>query len=129
MGTSWGNDGGNGFDEVRKDLRKEFESWRLRIAEPIHQRFIKVENDFIKSGGIKEKTEILAGTRNRQSIPQAAVRYQDMRHIAGFPSVPTARKATGSTVPVEQYNRLVDDMNKLYAAIGSLASVIGSKTR
>ena len=115
-------------DDVASGLRAEFERWRLGIAEPIHQRFLKVERDINSAGGIKETTEILAGKRNRQSIPKSAVRYQDLRHLDGFPSVPTAKKVSGDTVPVEQYNRLVDDMNRLYAAIGSVASIVGKKS-
>jgi len=106
---------------------KQFQSWVATDANPAYQRLVKAEQNIASLQKLTEKVDVLNGTRNQQSLPQGAVRYQDMRFIADLPSIPTAKKAAGATVTADEYNRLVDDMRTLYAAIGSLASLIHQK--
>ena len=76
---------------------------------------------------LNEKINVLAGSHNARSAHMAAVRFNDLRHLKGIPTVAKARKATGETVPAEQYNRLVDDVNLLYGALGALAAIVNAK--
>ena len=81
--------------------------------------------DTLLNGKVLEKVQILDGTRNLQSKPKAAVRFEDLRFMKDLPSVPpTARKAAGATVSVEEYNRLVDDVTKLYNALGAVEMIV-----
>lgn len=107
-----------------QDPRIEFERWRERVAEPIHQRFIKVEQ---VTATMLEALQVLDGTRNTKSLPKSAVLFEDMRFLAKLPSVPKAKKATSAPISLDQYNRLVDDVALLYECLGSLASVISRK--
>lgn len=104
---------------------EEFDAWRRDEANPVYQRLVKVEN-LVGSGTstIAEKVAILDGTRNRQSLPRAAVRYEDLRYLNDLPSVPKAKKVPGATVTVEEFNRLVDDVRLLYERLGSIAMIL-----
>lgn len=76
---------------------------------------------------LREKLAVLDGSHNTRSMPRAAVRFEDLRHLKDLPTAPTARKATGETVPAEQYNSLLDDVTRLYGALGALAAVLSAK--
>jgi len=110
-----------------KYVYQQFQSWVASDANPAYQRLQKAETAITALQALSEKVDILNGTRNRASLPQAAVRYTDMRYIAGLPSIPTSKKAAGTTVTADEYNKLVDDMRTLFSAIGSLASLISQK--
>ena len=105
--------------------RAEFDVWYETEALPAYERLVELEKSVKDSyPKIQEKVEVLDGSRNLQSRPRAAVRFEDMRHIANLPSIPPkARRVTGP-VTAEQYNALVDDVAALYSALGALASVI-----
>lgn len=111
--------------------RAEFDVWYEKEAMPAYQRLVDLEKS-IKGNmpKIQEKVEILDGSRNLQSRGKAAVRFEDMRFLQDLPSIPpTARKAIGASVTVAEYNALVDDVARLYQALGSIAMLVSQKLR
>lgn len=104
---------------------RAFNEWWQSEANPAYQRLVKLENIVSGAGGLKESVDILDGKRNRQVKRRAAVRFEDLRFLSELASYPPkARKAAGATVTVDEFNRLVDDLNELYYRLGSVAMII-----
>lgn len=111
--------GGYGQPSVEWILA-EFQAFNKDELEPAKKNL-----DELVNGKVLEKVQILDGTRNAQSKPKAAVRYEDLRFLKGLPSIPTAKTTGASTVPVEEYNRLVADVRKLYEVLGAVGLIVG----
>lgn len=83
-----------------------------------------IDKDFER---VKEKTEILDGSRSRKSAGRAAVRFEDLRALDKFPTRPPNSKHLSAPPTAADYNALAADVKKLYEVIGSLASILTTK--
>lgn len=81
------------------------------------------DRDFAR---IKEKTEILDGSRNKKVIALAAVRFVDLAQLYKFPSAPTAVPVT-SAPTADQYNALLADVKKVYEVLGAISTVVNRR--
>jgi hypothetical protein len=70
----------------------------------------------------QQRLDILAGTRTAASLPQAAVRRQDLAGLVTLAAQTSARLATGATVTAANYNAVVADLAAIYQAISQIVA-------
>lgn len=63
---------------------------------------------------LKEKLEVLDGSRGRKAIRQAAVRIEDLSGLLLLPESLTAAAAAGSTPTKAEFDKLVADVSTLH---------------
>jgi hypothetical protein len=107
----------NKIKDLFRAAERSFNSYVDQYGSPLEKDFAKV----------KEKAEILDGSRAKTALEKAAVRYQDLRYLKQFPSRPPGFTYASGTVTAEQYNALYADVKKLYELLGSIAVIIGSR--
>lgn len=98
-------------------LRKVYDDYVKNVLNPIYKDFAKV----------KEKVEILDGSRSRTVIGKSAVRFEDLRYIDKFPTRPPHYKYLGAAPTAADYNALAADVKKLYEMLGQISMLISSR--
>lgn len=101
--------------EALETAKQAFDAYLSDQVDPVFADFKK----------IKEKTEILDGSRNRTALPKAAVRYDDLRYIKNFPSLPPNYRYVSGTPTAADFNAMYADIKKLYELLGSIAVIVG----
>ena len=104
--------------EAIRTAQKAFNAWLVDEAYPWSKDLSKV----------KERAEILDGVRSRKAAGRAAVRYEDLRALERFPTRPPNYRYLGAAPSADDYNKLAADVKKLYEVIGTLASMLDSKS-
>lgn len=108
-------------------VEQRFQQWWSSEANPAYKKLLALEQDVSK---LKEQVEVLNGSRNRQSLPQSAVRFSDLTAFRGMKPFIQAKKApANSTVSAEDYNKLLDDVATLHQMLNSLGNVVDHKLR
>lgn len=70
----------------------------------------------------QQRLDILAGTRTKGAMPQAAVRRQDLASLVTLAAQTSATLASGATITVADYNAVVADLAAIYQAISQISA-------
>lgn len=100
-----------------KVVKQAFDTYIVEEVTPINKDFLRV----------KERFEILDGSRNNAALGQRAVRFDNIRALQNITSQPAkSRKTINPSPTMEEFNALYDDLRVLYNALFEIGIQIRS---
>lgn len=76
---------------------------------------------------LKERLEVLDGSRRGGPRDRAAVRLGDLGALLTLPQAPKSAKAAGGSVTTAEFDALVDDVHALHRHLLALARAIQAR--
>lgn len=113
-------------DEINKALGNAEKAYDTRTKAQQQADAAKDKEKDRDFARIKEKTEILDGSRNNKVKALAAVRFGDLAQLYKFPSAPTAKPLTAAPT-ADEYNALLDDLKRVYEVLGTIAARLNNR--
>lgn len=89
------------------------------MATPIE----KIQQEF---ESLKEKTELLDGSRNTKTKGRAAVRFNDLAILAKFPTSMTSKQVTAAPTK-DDFNALQADVKRLFDIFAAISGNVTPK--
>ena len=83
----------------------------------------KVQQEF---ESLKEKTELLDGSRNTKTQARAAVRFSDLSILSKFPTSPTSTQVTAAPT-MDDFNALQADVKRIWDALAAISGNVTPK--
>lgn len=83
----------------------------------------KIQQDF---DAIKEKTELLDGSRNTKTQARAAVRFGDLSILSKFPTSPTSKQLTVAPTMAD-FNALQADVKRIWDVLAAISGNVTPK--